>query len=299
MPNDGPAPGPKWTIIKTLQWTADYFKQLGIAQSRSVAEILLAYVLRCTRIDLYLKHDQPLNAQELAKYKQVIRRRAKFEPEAYIIGQKEFWSLTFEVSTDVLIPRPETECLVETALSRIPADEAARVLELGVGSGAISVALAHERNGWHYWASDISFRAIRVARKNAVRLLDRNSIRFLVGRWFEPLDGGHTKFDLVLSNPPYIPTDQLAQLQPEIQFHEPRGALDGGPDGLVSIAHIINSAHALLKPGGYLLLEMGHDQMAGVEALVRRQAAYDRVDFRNDYSGYPRVAQVRRGKGMT
>jgi release factor glutamine methyltransferase len=295
MPNDDPTFGLKWTIIKTLEWTANYFKQLGIAQSRSVAEILLANVLCCARIDLYLKHDQPLNAQELANYKKVIRRRAKYEPEAYIIGQKEFWSLNFEVSPDVLIPRPETECLVETVLSRIPADDAARVLELGVGSGAISVALAHERTGWQYWASDISFRAIRVARKNAVRLLGGNGIRFFVGRWFEPLDGGHARFDLVLSNPPYIPTNQLAQLQPEIQFFEPPGALDGGPDGLVSIARIIDSAHVFLKPGGYLLLEMGHDQMAGIKALVRRQAAYDRVDFRNDYSGYPRVALVRKG----
>ena len=176
MPSNNASSDPKWTIIKTLEWTADYFRHRGIAQSRAVAEILLAHILCCQRIDLYMRHDQPLNEEELARYKQAIRRRTKFEPEAYIVGQKEFWSLPLQVSPDVLIPRPETECLVESVLEKLPADDIVNALELGVGSGAISIALAHERPQWCFWASDISHHAIGIARANAMRLLPTTAI---------------------------------------------------------------------------------------------------------------------------
>ncbi|MGD9187350.1 MAG: peptide chain release factor N(5)-glutamine methyltransferase [Desulfobacteraceae bacterium] len=295
MPSNDASPGPKWTIIKTLEWTADYFRQHGIAQARAVAEILLAHILSCQRIDLYLRHDQPLNEAELARYKQVIRRRTKFEPEAYIVGQKEFWSLPLQVSADVLIPRPETECLVESVLEKLPADDIVSALELGVGSGAITIALAHERPQWCFWASDISHRAVAVARANAVRLLPMTAIRFFVGRWFEALDTHAPAFDLIVSNPPYIPTSQLDQLQPEIKTFEPYSALDGGADGMESLAQIIDTAHIHLNPGGWLILEMGHDQKSQVQQRAKCHNAYDLVEFRNDYSGYPRIAQIRRG----
>lgn len=295
MPSNEASPGPKWTIIKTLQWTADYFRQHGIAQSRAVAEILLAHILCCQRIDLYLRHDQPLNEEELARFRQVIRRRTNFEPEAYIIGQKEFWSLPLQVSPDVLIPRPETECLVESALEKLPANDIVKALELGVGSGAISIALAHERPQWCFWASDISHRAIGIARANAVRLLPMTAIRFFVGRWFEALDAHAYAFDLIVSNPPYIPTAQLDQLQPEIKTFEPNSALDGGPDGMESLEQIIDTAHIHLNPGGWLMLEIGHDQKSQIQERVGRHHTYDLVEFRNDYSGYPRVVQIRRG----
>jgi release factor glutamine methyltransferase len=294
MPSNDASPGPKWTIIKTLEWTADYFRQHGIAQARAVAEILLAHILCCQRIDLYLRHDQPLNEEELARYKQVIRRRTKFEPEAYIVGQKEFWSLPLQVSPDVLIPRPESECLVESVLEKLPADDIVNALELGVGSGAISIALAHERPQWRFWASDISHRAIAIAHVNAVRLLPMTAIRLFVGRWFEALNAQAPSFDLIVSNPPYIPTAQLDRLQPEVRTFEPYMALDGGPDGMESLVQIIDAAHTHLKPGGWLILEMGHDQQSRVQECARRYSAYDRVDFRNDYSGYSRVAHIRR-----
>lgn len=294
MPSNDSSPGPKWTIIKTLEWTADYFRQHGIPQSRAVAEILLAHILSCARIDLYLRHDQPLNEAELARYRQVIRRRATFEPEAYIIGQKEFWSLSVQVTPDVLIPRPETECLVESILERLSADNIVRVLELGVGSGAISIALAHERSQWRFWASDISHRAAGIARNNAARLLPGITIRFFIGRWFDAIGTHGPAFDLIVSNPPYIPTAELDQLQPEIKTFEPYTALDGGPDGMDSLAHIIDTAHIHLNPGGWLMLEMGHDQQPRIQERVRCHHAYDLVEFRNDYSGYPRVAQIRR-----
>lgn len=294
MPSNDASFGPKWTIIKILEWTADYFRQYGIAQSRAVAEILLAHILCCQRIDLYLRYDQPLNEEELARYRQVIRRRTKFEPEAYIIGKKEFWSLPLQVSPDVLIPRPETECLVESVLEKLPADDVVNVLELGVGSGAISIALAYERPQWCFWASDISYRAIGIARANAMRLLPMTTIRFFVGRWFEALDVHTPAFDLIVSNPPYIPTAQLGQLQPEIKTFEPYRALDGGPDGMQSLVQIIDTAYIHLNPGGWLMLEMGHDQTSRIQERVARHNTYDIVEFRNDYSGYSRVAQIRR-----
>jgi release factor glutamine methyltransferase len=294
MPSNDAAPGPKWTIIKTLEWTADYFKQHGIVQPRAVAEILLAHILCCGRIDLYLRHDQPLHEDELARYRQVIRRRVKFEPEAYIVGQKEFWSLVLQVSPDVLIPRPETECLVESVLERFAANDLINVLELGVGSGAISIALAHERPQWRFWASDISQRAIGIARANAVRLLPKTTIQFFVGRWFEALNVQAPSFDLIVSNPPYIPTAQLDRLQPEVKNCEPYRALDGGPDGMESLTQIIDTAHTHLKPGGWLILEIGHDQKSRIQACVRGHHVYDCVEFRYDYSGYPRVALIRR-----
>jgi release factor glutamine methyltransferase len=294
MPSNDAVSGPKWTIIKTVEWTANYFRQHGIAQSRAVAEILLAHILCCRRIDLYLRHDQPLNERELARYRQLIRRRAKFEPEAYIIGQKEFWSLPLKVSPDVLIPRPETECLVESALETLGAGEAVNVLELGIGSGAVSIALAHERPQWRFWASDISHRAVRIARSNAERLLPMTAFRFFVGRWFEALDARCPVFDLIVSNPPYIPTEQLDRLQPEVKIFEPRRALDGGLDGMESLGRIIDAAQNYLKPGGWLMLEMAHDQQLRIRERAKRCSAYDRIDFRNDYSGYSRVTQIRR-----
>jgi release factor glutamine methyltransferase len=224
----------------------------------------------------------------------VIRRRAKFEPEAYIIGHKEFWSLSLQVSPDVLIPRPETECLVESVIERFSAYDIIRVLELGVGSGAITIALAHERPRWRFWASDISPRAIGIARANAVRLLPATTIRFFVGRWFEALDDRVPAFDLIVSNPPYIPSAQLSQLQPEIRSFEPYKALDGGPDGMEDLAQIIDTAHTYLKPDGWLILEMGHDQQSRIQKRALSCSAYDCVEFRNDYSGYPRVAHIHR-----
>ena len=294
MPSKDPSAGTLWTIIKALEWTAGYFRQLGIAQPRAVAEILLAHVLGCTRIDLYLRYDQPLNDQERSSYKELIRRRAGFEPEAYIVGSKEFWSLTLHVASDVLIPRPETECVVEAVLDHLPAHEGVHLLELGTGSGAISIALAHERPHWRFRASDISERAIAMAQANASRLVPSAAIEFCVGRWFEVIDGTAVQFDVIVSNPPYIPSGQVARLQREISDFEPRQALDGGPEGLDCLTHIIEIAPIHLKPKGWLILEMGHDQQAQVEAIARRSRAYDRIEFRKDYSGYPRVTQLRR-----
>jgi release factor glutamine methyltransferase len=294
MSNDDHTPTHPWTVLKTLQWTVDYFKRRGIENGRPTAEVLLTHCLQCERIDLYLRYDQPLQADELARFKTLIQRRGQREPDAYIIGQKEFWSLPFRVTPAVLIPRPETECLVEAALERYPGNDAIQVLELGTGSGAISVALARERTNWHFQASDISFEALEVARENARRLLEADNIEFCSGSWFEPFEAQEGFFDLVIANPPYISVGDLAGLEPEVRLFEPSTALDGGADGLTYLRHIIQTAPDFLKPSGWLILEMGYDQGRAVEALGHRCGAYQFIEVAKDYSGLDRVALFHR-----
>jgi release factor glutamine methyltransferase len=294
MSNDDQTPTHPWTILKTLQWTADYFKRHGIENSRPTAEVLLTHCLKCQRIDLYLRYDQPLQAEELARFKKLIQRRGRREPDAYIIGQKEFWSLPIRVTPAVLIPRPETECLVEAALDRYSRNDALQVLELGTGSGAISIALARERANWNIRASDISSEALDVARQNAQRLLVADRIEFFNGSWFEPFAGQIGAFDLIISNPPYVPASDLAGLEPEVRLFEPAGALDGGEDGLSCLRHIIQAAPEYLKPSGWLILEMGYDQGRTVQAVGRRCDAYQCIEVAKDYSGLDRIALFQR-----
>lgn len=294
MSSDDTSPAQPWTILKALQWTADYFQRHGIENGRSSAEVLLTHCLECRRIDLYLKYDQPLQADELAKFRALIQRRCRREPDAYIIGHKEFWSLTFRITPAVLIPRPETECLVEAVLDRFPGDDAIEVLELGTGSGAISIALARERTLWRIRASDISTEALDVARQNARDLLEGDRIDFINGSWFEPFEGRHGGFDLIVSNPPYVTADELAGLEPEVRIFEPATALDGGKDGLKCLRHIIQAAPDYLKPGGWLILEMGCSQGGVVETLGRLSGAYQFIGVAKDYSGLDRVVLLQR-----
>jgi len=290
-PSDGTRAS--WTILDLLKWTTDYFSRQAIDSPRATAEILLAHTLAVKRIDLYLKYDQPLNPTELQQFKVLIKRRAAREPVAYIVGTKEFWGLDFAVAPGTLIPRPETECLVESALETI--DGAAsrtplHILELGTGSGAVVTALAKERPGQCFYASDRSFQTVVVARRNAAANGLAEDIHFFAGDWLEPLAPSRLLLDLIVSNPPYIDSAVIPTLQPEIHQFEPLAALDGGPDGLDSIRRIIRQAPAHLHPGGSLLLETGHDQHAALQSLVNQLPAYDRVDFGKDYSGYDRIA---------
>jgi release factor glutamine methyltransferase len=285
--------GPPWTVLGTLQWTAAFFERHQIENPRAAAEILLAHSLNCRRIDLYLRHDQPLHNDELARFRDLIRRRAAHEPVAYIVGQKEFWSLDFRVSPAVLIPRPETECLVEAALDYLPAHgntATVDVLELGTGSGVIITALAHERPGNRYWATDRSIEAIMLAGINSRRHVGASTIRFAVGHWFELINPKSARFDMILSNPPYISQGDIAGLATEIHAHEPRMALDGGPDGLRDLRKLIFSAHEYLKPGGILILEIGYNQGEAVTQAGRSQSSYSRIEIKKDYGGQDRVA---------
>ncbi len=282
------------TIRNVLSWTASYFQSRNIASPKADAAILLAYALNMERIEVYLQHDKPLCPGELDLFKSLIKRRVCREPVAYLVGTKGFWTLDLEVTKDVLIPRPETEFMVEAALPVLsggPDSPRKRVLELGTGSGAVVIALASERPGHLFFASDRSVKAVELARKNAVR--HGTAVHFFCGDWFKALSKGQL-FDVILSNPPYIRTADIGELEPEICQYEPHTALDGGRDGLGAIRHILSFAPPYLARGGSLLLETGHDQKAEITKIIEACGCYEPVAFIKDYSGHDRIVHVRK-----
>jgi release factor glutamine methyltransferase len=299
MQNQPKSRDPEWTIIKLLKWTTSYFKSHDIDSPRSTAEILLAHVLKLKRIDLYLRYDQPLSINELSQFKVLIKRRIKREPVAYIVGVKEFWSMDFTVSKDVLIPRPETECLVEAALSLLPEDSSSninqvqkRILELGTGSGAVILAIASMRPNHIFFASDCSIKAVKLARQNVKRHNLDTVVNFFCADWLTPLNSERQQFNMIISNPPYIPTRVIGLLQPEIYKYEPIRALDGDKDGLCCLRHIIDDAHLNLSRKGSLLLEIGHDQKNKILKIIHKCGNYQDIVFTKDYSGYDRVVRM-------
>lgn len=301
MQNQPRSTDPEWTIIKLLKWTTSYFESHDIEDPRIEAEILLAHALQLQRIDLYLQYDQPLSTNELSRFKDLIKRRINREPVAYIVGTKEFWSMDFRVTRDVLIPRPETEFLVEAALTLLPKESAfpknpvpKRILELGTGSGAVISALASMRPNHLFFASDRITAAVKLANQNAKNHGIENRINFICADWFEPFKAQRAVFDMIVSNPPYVPSRVIGNLQPEIAKFEPISAIDGSEDGLLSIKHIINNAHLYIQPKGYLLLEIGYDQRNNVQKIIDQCSRYKNVVYTKDYSGYDRVVQMRK-----
>jgi release factor glutamine methyltransferase len=276
-----------WTVLKILQWTADYFAEKGIESGRRDAELLLGASLGLDRVGLYLNFDRPLEEAELAAYRAMVVRRAKREPVQYILGETEFWSLPFRVSPAVLIPRQDTEILVEEAL-RVAGGH--RVLDVGTGSGAVAVALAHEWSDAEVLALDICPDALAIAKENALRNAVEARIRFVEGD-LEHLPGG--PFDLIVSNPPYIPVADLSGLMPEVRDFEPRRALDGGSDGLWPYRELAKQAVSCLAPGGWLLVEIGIGQAAAVREMFSECGLVEAF-CREDYGGVPRVIGARR-----
>lgn len=278
----------RWTVLKILRWTADYFRGKEIESARLDAELLLSATLGMDRVALYVNFERPLDASELRSYREKVKRRASREPIQYILAEAEFWSLPFKVNHAVLIPRADTEVLVEEALRRI--DGCTSVLDIGTGSGAVAVALAHEKPGLKVTALDCSADALAVARGNAQRNGVAERISCLVGD-LQRLPPG--PFDMIVSNPPYIPTRDWEQLMPEVRDHEPRLALDGGADGLEAYRLIAVQAVPALSPGGWLLVEVGVGQAAVVKALFTAAGLAD-VALRDDYAGIPRVVMARK-----
>jgi release factor glutamine methyltransferase len=285
-----------WTIIKILSWTESYLKNHSIDSPRLTAEMLLAYCLGAKRLDLYLQYDRPLQANELSSFKALIKRRIQNEPVAYIIGAKGFFESDFKVAKGVLIPRPDTETIVEQALkilnTRQDNSQSKMVLELGTGSGAIIVSLARAIPRHLYFASDISLAALDIAKKNAQKIV-KNKIKFFAGSWLSSLTKS-LGFDLIVSNPPYIPSGDIQNLQSEIRLFEPMIALDGGKDGLDCVRSIIEDAHHYLVPGGTLLLEMGFDQQLGIENILNQYPQYEGIDFIRDLAGHNRVVLIKK-----
>lgn len=283
-----------WTILDTLRWTTGYLEGKGVPTPRLDAEVLLAWSLGVDRVRLYLDFERPLCPPELARYRELVRRRAKREPVAYIRGFKEFWSLEFDVTPAVLIPRPETEVLVEEALKLARAlspkrPAALRVADVGTGSGAVAVVLARELNQ-PVLATDASPEALEVARRNAHK--HKAEVEFIRGDLLAPF-ADHS-LDLVVSNPPYVPrAEVLHPAVPELGF-EPRGALEGGEDGLDALRRLASDAPRVLASGGWLVLEVGAGQATDTARLLEA-AGLRGVARVSDLAGIERVVKGRRG----
>ncbi|RLB20672.1 MAG: peptide chain release factor N(5)-glutamine methyltransferase [Deltaproteobacteria bacterium] len=283
-----------WTIKEILTVSSGYLKAKGIDSPRLTAEILLAHVLGVNRVSLYLDFDKPLIENEVSRYRELIRRRMQREPVQYITGKQEFWSLEFHVDPRVLIPRPETELLVEHTIS-IAKEHGTheksllRILDLCTGCGAIAIALAKELPKARLWLTDISHGALDVALENATKHNVEQRITFLQGDLWEPLSGQSHEFDVIVSNPPYVTSDEYEALPPEIRNHEPKIALDAGPDGMRFLERIIKGAPSYLCPGGWLLVEMDPRQIDKAVDLVQQTGMYQRWRKEKDYSNSYRV----------
>jgi release factor glutamine methyltransferase len=283
-------PEESWTVLKLLQWTTDYFQRNNVPEPRTSAEVLLAHVLEEDRLFLYLNYDRPMETSELAAYRACIKRRLEGEPNQYITGLQEFWSLRFRVSPDVLIPRPETEVLVEAVLEFLDkADSDLDILDLGTGSGAIAIALARELPAARIVAADLSMAALHLARENAKLNQVDERLFFVQSDMFASIPGGSQKFKVIVTNPPYISHAEIAKLPRGIRDFEPHHALEGGPDGLAAIRHIIAEAPAVLSQAGALCMEMGAGQAESVSALLIDNQHYESYRIIQDYSGLDRV----------
>jgi release factor glutamine methyltransferase len=338
--------GRVWTPKSLLEWTEGYFRSKAIGTPRLDAELLLAHSLGLKRLDLYLQFDRPLTPPELTRYRELVKRRGERVPVAYLTGEAGFWSLTLDVSPGTLVPRPDTETLVEAVVAAIadlrgirisrkhedeaPATEGTAsamldpaiqepavpeqpvsepaisvptvplapltVLELGPGTGAIPLAVCSEVEGLTWIAVERSKEALAVAarnrRRHAALLAPRHNRLWLVhGDGFSALQGS---VDLIVSNPPYIPTGTLSTLMPEVSQHEPRIALDGGADGLSFYRLLVGEAVRRLRPGGRLLLELGHDQVDAVRGLVVAEPSLEEAATREDLGGHVRALDVRK-----
>lgn len=290
-------PEESWTVLKLLQWTTDYFQRNNVPEPRTSAEVLLAHVLAEDRLFLYLNYDRPMETSELAAYRACIKRRLGGEPNQYITGLQEFWSLPLRLSPDVLIPRPETEVLVEAVLEFLDkADPNVDILDLGTGSGAIAIALARELPAARIVATDLSMAALQLAQENAKLNQVDERILFVRGDMFAAIPGASQKFKVVVTNPPYISHAEISELPREIRDFEPHHALEGGPDGLAAIRLIIAEAHTVLYQAGALFMEMGADQTESVSALVRDSQRYESYRIIKDYSGLDRVLLAIKGE---
>ncbi|MHB8771439.1 MAG: peptide chain release factor N(5)-glutamine methyltransferase [Syntrophales bacterium] len=266
----------------------------GSASPRLDAEVLLMHLLRIDRLRLVTHPEQTLTEEQAADYARWVERRCQGEPVSYIVGVKEFWSLVFEVNRDVLIPRPETECLIEEVLDRpAPAGDSPRIIDIGTGSGAIGVVLATEIPAAKVAATDVSAAALEVARRNALRHGVADRMELFAGDLFAASPG---TFDIICSNPPYIPDGAYPLLAEGIRAFEPRGALIAGPDGTAFHRRIIREGADRLKAGGWMYLEIGEGQREIVEAHFRQTGFYDTIRFRKDYGGIDRIAIARRRK---
>jgi len=286
-----------WTTLKVLDWTAKRFAEAGIEPARLEAQVLLARVLGCTRVQLYTGFDRPLEEKELAGYRDLIKRRLAGEPVAYLIGEQEFWSRPFTIDGSVLVPRKDTETVIDVVMEHAgatPADRAAprTIVDACTGSGCIAVTLAAELPGARVLATELSPAAAAIAAQNAERNEVAARVEIRTGDLLAPV-AADLPVDILVSNPPYVATPDLAILDAEVQ-REPRLALDGGPDGLDVLRRLIAAAPAAVVSGGLIALEHGFDQADRVRDLLDATAAFTAAATRKDLGGQPRVTYARR-----
>ncbi len=290
--------GKNWKIKGLLSVATDYLRQKGIDNPRLTSEVLLAHALQFERIGLYLDLDKPLTKKEVSDFRALIQRRIKHEPLQYITGKQEFWSLDFEVNGNVLVPRPETEVLLEQAIAQtkeapVFSGHFHRVLDMCTGSGIIAVVAAKEMVDARVWATDISEDALAVARRNADAHKVSEKIDFLQGDLWAPVK--NMRFDLVLSNPPYVSSSEYPDLPPEVRDYEPKIALDGKDEGLYTIKEIIKSAPHFMNSGGWLMIEMSPEQTGKVMGMMDQMKAYTSIKRVKDYSHSYRVVVAQKG----
>ena len=277
----------EWSIRRLLLWATDDFQKRGFESPRLEAELLLGHALHKTRIELITQPEYEPETKQLSLFRELVRRRRQQEPSAYLLGKREFYGLPMHVDRRVLIPRPDTEILVQVALQYSRARYAyGRALDLCTGSGCVALAFAHQRTSWHMTGVDISAEALQVAEQNAVRLGKLLGVSWVQGDLFAALS--QQCFDLITANPPYIPSAEVLRLAPGILEYEPRLALDGGDDGLQVMRRIVEQAPAWLTPGGALAVEIGFDQGPVVETLFR-EAGFSDVIIHKDYGSRHRV----------
>jgi release factor glutamine methyltransferase len=290
MPSD---PEDRWTVGRLLNWTRDFLKTKGSESPRLDAEVLLAFVLGCERVQLYTQYEDEVGDRDRGRFRELIKRRAQGTPVAYLVGRKEFYSMSLAVSPAVLIPRPDSEFVVVEFLTLFKGIESPRCVDVGTGSGCLALACAHQHKSARFLAIDLSLEALAVARSNAEKhgLTDR--VEFRQGDLLAPVsDDG--PFDAIVSNPPYIATDVIPTLEPGVRDHEPHLALDGGEDGLRVVDRLVASAVPLLKVGGHLILEIGSDQEAPVRALIADRPELELAPTIRDSANHPRVIRATR-----
>ena len=282
-----------WTVARILDATTPFLKQHGSDTPRLDAQILLAFVRKCTRIELYTNFNTPLTDAERTLMRELVKRRSQAEPVAYLVGHREFFSLDFKVTKDVLIPRPDTETLVMEALERAKSFEAPRILDLCTGSGCVAISLAVNVPAAICTATDISPAALQIAKENAQahKVVDR--VTFLEGDLFAVIPQT-AQFELIVSNPPYVPDGEIAELDADVRNHEPLGALKAGPDGMLFLNPIVEQAATYLVPGGWLALETGIEQAPLTAKALEGRTEFTDVRIVKDAGGRPRVVLAQR-----
>lgn len=290
---DDPAAEDRWTIRRLLSWTADRLKRQGFDHPRLEAEVLLAHALGWDRVKLYTRFEEEVCPSRRATFRELIKRRLLDEPVAYLVGRKEFFSLTFSVSPAVLIPRPDSEFVVVAFLDAFKDSRDVRAVDVGTGSGCLALAcLAHHETA-RFWATDSSEPALSTAKANAQALGLADRVEFRPGDLLRPVENDGP-FDVVMSNPPYIPTSDLDRLDPCVRDHEPRSALDGGGDGLRVIERFLAQAESALAPGGRLFMEIGAGQLEAVRESLTLRTDLEWIKCERDHAGIPRVVHARK-----